>query len=153
MSEQPRRRIVTANADEVLRYLLARYLREEGFLVFEASTGAQALALVECEAPALAVLDVELPDVSGYCVGRTLWQSKATSSVRVLYTSDARATARRRIEGLGAGGDASMTHPVDRDEFITTVTMLLGSQHDRRGGRAPWAWPSLRSSANSVASK
>jgi two-component system, OmpR family, response regulator len=73
MSEQPRRRIVTANADEVLRYLLARYLREEGFLVFEASTGAQALALVECEAPALAVLDVELPDVSGYCVGRTLW--------------------------------------------------------------------------------
>ncbi|HEU4539322.1 MAG TPA: response regulator, partial [Polyangiaceae bacterium] len=111
MSDLHQRRIVTANADEVLRYLLTHYLRESGFLVFEASTGAEALALVECKAPDLAVLDVELPDMSGYSVGRSLWHGKATSSVRVLYTSDARATAGRRIEGLGAGGDASMTHP------------------------------------------
>jgi DNA-binding response OmpR family regulator len=143
MGEQRKSVILNVNADEVLRYLLGRYLLEAGFAVRDASTAAQALDLVAREPPDLAVLDVELPDMSGYCLGRTLWQGPSTSSIRLLYMSDTRVGVQRRIEGLASGGDALMTRPVDRDEFLTTIMLLLGQPHDERRGRAPWTWPSI----------
>ncbi|HEU4535928.1 MAG TPA: response regulator [Polyangiaceae bacterium] len=130
------------SADEVLRYLIGRYLLQAGLTVREASTGAEALDLVASEPPDLAVLDLELPDMSGYCLGRTLWQGRSTSSIRLLYVSDTRVAEQRRIEGLASGGDASMTLPIDRDELLTTVFMLLGQRRDARRGHAPWSLPS-----------
>ncbi len=143
MGEFHERVILTVNADEAHRCLVGRYLRQAGFVVREAPTGAEALACVAREPPDLVVLDVELPDMSGYCLGRTLWEDPATSAIRLLYTADARASVGRRLEGLEAGGDASMTHPVDRDQLVTTVSMLLCRPHDERQGRAPWLWPWL----------
>lgn len=145
MGERCRGLILNVNADEVLRYLLGRYLAQAGFAVRDASTGAEALAIVALEPPDIAVLDLDLPDMSGYCLGRTLWADPSTSAIRLLYMSDTRVAAKRRIEGLSSGGDASMTRPVDRDEFLTTIGMLLGQRHDERRGRAPWSWPSLPS--------
>ncbi|HEU4405883.1 MAG TPA: response regulator [Polyangiaceae bacterium] len=135
--------ILNVSGDEVLRYLIGRYLRQAGLTVREASTGAEALDLVAGEPPDLAVLDLALPDMSGYCLGRTLWHAPSTSSIRLLYVSDTRVADERRIESLASGGDASMTHPIDRDEFLTTVAMLLGQRRDARRGRAPWSLPSL----------
>jgi DNA-binding response OmpR family regulator len=145
MGERRKGLILNVNADEVLRYLLGRYLTQTGFAVRDASTGAAALEIVALEPPDIAVIDLDLPDMSGYCLGRRLWEDPSTSSIRLLYMSDTRVAAKRRIEGLSSGGDASMTRPVDRDEFLTTISMLHGQRHDERQGRAPWSWPSLPS--------
>ena len=153
MGERIQGLVLIAHCDEIARYLWCRYLRQAGFDVREASTGAEALALVERESVDLAMINVELPDMSGYELGRQLWQNRSASPIRLLYASEACASADRRLEGLAAGGDASMTLPIDRDELITTVTMLLCNRlPDAPPEGGAWSWQALSSGVDGVMS-
>ncbi len=58
--------IVNVDDQDVPRYVKSRDLQEAGFTVIEARTGAEALRLVENEKPPIVLLDVELPDITGY---------------------------------------------------------------------------------------
>jgi CheY-like chemotaxis protein len=145
--------VLTVHGDPIARYLWCRYLRQAGLDALEATCGAEAIELAARDRPALAVVDVELPDMSGYSLGRTLWREPATSSTRLLYVSRARAPAALRLESLAAGGDAAMALPLERDEFLTTVAMLLGSpRRSPAVGRDAWSWQSLSSGVDDVMS-
>src|SRR5690349_12945555 len=75
--------ILTVIADASDRAAVARVLRGEGFEVREATTGKEALALAAGN-PALIVLDINLPDMSGYEVGRRLKGDPATADTAVV---------------------------------------------------------------------
>jgi len=61
-------KIVVLNVDDLesQRYVKTRDLEASGFAVIEAQTGAEALRLVERHKPPIVLLDVQLPDISGY---------------------------------------------------------------------------------------
>jgi len=96
--------ILYAEDTEAQRYAISRVLRRAGFEVLEASTGREALELME-RRPDLVVLDVKLPDISGYEVCRQIKSTEASARVPVLHLSAALVTAQARVVGLEGGAD------------------------------------------------
>ncbi len=116
--------ILNVNDVEAARYMVTLMLRKAGFRVLEAATGADGLRLAH-EAPAAIVLDVRLPDMSGYEVCRQLKATPDTQSIPVLLTSAAHTRSEHRVEGLDAGADAFLIQPFDASELSATVRALL----------------------------
>jgi response regulator RpfG family c-di-GMP phosphodiesterase len=72
--------VLAVDDDPSGRYVVARVLREAGYRVLEAASGADALALASAETPDLVVLDVRLPDADGFEVCRTLKSRPPTAA-------------------------------------------------------------------------
>ncbi|MET0263948.1 MAG: ATP-binding protein [Rariglobus sp.] len=115
--------ILVVDDNEQNRYVHVRYLERAGFTVRQAACGAEGL-LIAPEAD-LVILDVRLPDMSGFEVCRQLKQTAETSSIPVLQTSAAFTAVGDRVVGLQQGADAYLCIPVEADELIATVRALL----------------------------
>ncbi len=114
--------VVDDEADIVA--LVAYHLAKAGYRVSTASNGADALAAARQERPALVVLDLMLPGLSGYEVLEQLRAGDATKDVAVLML-----TARRdepdRIRGLSLGADDYLTKPFSPQELVLRVGAIL----------------------------
>ena len=104
--------------------LVAYHLAKAGYRVATAATGAEALDLCRREHPALLVLDLMLPGLSGFDVLEQLRNDDATRDVAVLML-----TARReepdRIRGLSLGADDYLTKPFSAQELVLRVGAIL----------------------------
>lgn len=120
----PQSFVLNVNDDEASRYMVTRMLQRSGFWVREATNGAEALQMAR-EGAALVVLDINLPDISGLEVCRTLKSDPITSSIPVLQTSATFVSSERKIEGLESGADGYLVQPIEPLELIATVNALL----------------------------
>src|SRR5215470_18945042 len=115
-------RVVVVEDDPLQAESLAFILRQEGYVVELASTGAEALAVARSQpAPDTVLLDVALPDLSGVEVARRL---RAGSNVPIIML-----TARRneidKITGLDAGADDYVTKPFSHGELLARIRAQL----------------------------
>jgi signal transduction histidine kinase len=115
--------VLNVDDDEVGRYAKSRTLISGGFQVVEAATGREAMRLVEEARPAVVLLDVKFPDISGIEVCKRIKQ--AFPSVLVLQTSATFTDATGRTRGLDAGADAYLVQPIDSQELIASVRALM----------------------------
>jgi signal transduction histidine kinase/CheY-like chemotaxis protein len=114
------------------RYAMRRILETEGFAVLEAGTGHEALELMEKD-PALAVVDVRLPDMSGYELSRRM---KARSPyLQVLQVSASFSDPDLRVSGLSGGADAYLAQPVYPSELVTLIRRMLRTAEAEEGLR------------------
>ncbi|HEV8640101.1 MAG TPA: response regulator [Methylomirabilota bacterium] len=125
MVEAPRVLIVNVDDYEPARYARTQILCQAGFQVKEASTGNDALRLAASEHPAVILLDVNLPDMSGFEVCRRLKADPATSLVPILHLSATFVNAVYLALGLEGGADGYLTEPVEPPVLIATVNALL----------------------------
>ena len=118
-------KIVVLNVDdlEAQRYVKTRDLRAAGFDVIEATAGAEALRLVEKHKPPVVLLDVQLPDISGFEVCAFI--KKKWPEVMVLQTSAMVTTSQDRILGLNAGADSYLVQPAEPTELAASINALL----------------------------
>ncbi|HEV3256509.1 MAG TPA: response regulator [Gemmataceae bacterium] len=126
--------ILHVDDDADARYVLAWLLRDAGFQVTEAATGADALRLV-AEEPDLVLLDVHLPDLSGLEVCRRIKASPATSSIPILHLSATAVESLDKVQGLDGGADGYLTEPVDPAELIGSVKALLRVRQSEKEAR------------------
>jgi len=117
-------RILLVDDNEASRYSVARSLREAGYQVIEARTGAQAMQFV-AQSPDLITLDVNLPDVHGFELCRRLKSNPVTAHIPILHLSCTAVDPESRVQGLASGADAYLTEPIERAELVATVTALL----------------------------
>ena len=110
---------------EANRYIVARTLRGAGFAVAEAVDGAGALRLAAERVPAVILLDVNLPDLSGFEVARRLKADPAARVIPILQVSASHVSTAQQAAGLDAGADAYLTHPIDPGVLLATVNALL----------------------------
>jgi signal transduction histidine kinase len=106
------------------RYVISRLLRQEGFRVQEAETGTEALRLAE-DIPDLVVLDLNLPDISGFEVCRRLKADPRTASIPVLHLTASHHDAATWASSLEGGADAYLAEPTDPVVLLATVRALL----------------------------
>ncbi len=105
---------------EVLR-INARILRRRGYEVYEASGCAEAYAVLDGIMPDLLILDIMLPDGSGYDICRRF---REKSDHPIIFLTGKNATA-DRIEGLITGADYYITKPYEPDELIAVAGRLI----------------------------
>ena len=105
-------------------YATSRVLRQAGYRVLEATTGAEALARAG-ECPDLIILDVNLPDVDGFEVARRIKADPETATIPVLQMSAAYRDPEHRALGLEGGADAYLAQPVEPRELLATIRALL----------------------------
>ena len=113
--------------------LVAYHLARAGYRVSTASSGDDALSLARRERPAMIVLDLMLPGLSGYDVLQHLREHESTRDVAVLMLT-ARREEQDRIRGLSLGADDYLTKPFSPQELVLRVGAIL-----RRVGAASGA--------------
>ena len=89
-----------------------------------AQTGKEALERVK-SCPDLVILDVKLPDLSGYEVCRRIKADPVTRSIPVLQISASFVSNESKVQALEGGADGYLTHPIDATVLVATVKSLL----------------------------
>ena len=115
------RKILVVDDEKKIVEILEAYLEREGYQVITAYDGKSALELVRSSTPDLIILDLMLPEVSGWDVCRELRQ---TSDVPVIMLT-ARDDTTDKIVGLELGADDYVTKPFDPKEVISRVRAVL----------------------------
>lgn len=118
-------RVLIVDDNAATRYALRRRLERHGYQVLEAGTGSDGLALIRSEAIDGLILDVNLPDMSGFDIVRTLRAEPRTALLPVIHVSAASIQTGDIVTGLEAGADAYLVHPVDPDVLLATLRTLL----------------------------
>jgi two-component system, NtrC family, sensor kinase len=104
--------------------VLSRILARAGLQVEQCTTGKEALERVK-SCPDLVILDVKLPDLSGYEVCRRIKTDPITQSVPVLQISASFVSNESKVQALEGGADGYLTHPIDATVLVATVKSLL----------------------------
>jgi len=126
--------IVNVDDQDAPRYIKTRDLQEAGFTVIEARNGAEALKLIEAEKPPIVLLDVELPDITGYDVCAFI--KKKWPDIMVLMTSSTFTTSFHRTRGLDSGADSYLVQPAEPLELAAAVRALLRIRNGEDSMRA-----------------
>ncbi len=117
-------RILVVDDQRTNAEMVAGLLRNLGYEIDIAQDGAEALRLVEAQAPDLVVSDILMPGMDGYELCRRLRASPATALLPVILVTSAEAQS-ERIKGVEAGADDFLAKPVNWPELFARVKRLL----------------------------
>lgn len=117
-------RIVVADDDEDIRELVVFKLRQAGHDVAAVADGAAAVAACEAERPALVLLDVMMPGVSGLDAARALRRDPDLATVPIIMLT-ARAQESDIEQGFASGADDYITKPFSPRELASRVAAVL----------------------------
>jgi PAS domain S-box-containing protein len=127
--------VLVVDDNEAIRYAFCRTLRRAGMEAVEAETGEQALRAVGQRRPDLVVLDLRLPDMSGYEVGRRIKNDPATRHTLVLHASASFVDTQSRLRALESA-DGYLAQPVSSAELLATVRAMLRMRGEEGGAFA-----------------
>lgn len=125
-------RILVVEDNLTLAEGLCTVLRGDGYAVDTVHDGVSAEAVLRTQSYDLAVLDLNLPEMDGLELLRTLRARQASTAVIVL---TARGALEDRVRGLDLGADDYMTKPFDVSELEARIRALLRRQAGLRGAR------------------
>jgi two-component system phosphate regulon response regulator PhoB len=131
MEPREARRVVIIEDERDVARLLEFNLKSAGYEVASAGTGADGLALVRSNRPDVVLLDLMLPDTSGYDVCKAIRADAATAETGVLMLT-AKGEAEDRILGLEVGADDYVVKPFVVREVVLRVTALANRLAERR---------------------
>ena len=117
-------RILVVDDEADIVALIVYHLAKAGYRVSTASTGTDALDAALRERPALIILDLMLPGLSGYEVLEQLRAAEPTKGVGVLMLT-ARVDEPDRVRGLALGADDYLTKPFSPQELVLRVGAIL----------------------------
>jgi len=126
--------VLVVDDEEIVRDVVVRYLKRDGYRTLEAADGDEALRVLEEESPALVVLDVMLPRRDGLEICRWI---RSRSDLPIIMLT-ARGEEADRIVGLELGADDYVTKPFSPRELAVRVRNLL-----KRASTAPAIGPSV----------
>jgi serine phosphatase RsbU (regulator of sigma subunit)/DNA-binding NarL/FixJ family response regulator len=115
--------LLLVDDDLAKRYVIATWLRRAGHAVTEVGTGKEALSSIG--AAELVLLDVNLPDMSGFDVCRLIKSDPRTAAIPVIQVSATAVEVADRARGLTLGADAYLVEPTEPAELLATVTAAL----------------------------
>jgi len=116
-----------ANIVTALEYLLHR----SGYEVRVAATGEEALREIESFGPDLVLLDVMMPQISGYDVCQRIRERAEWSDIKIIMLS-ARGREAEVSKGLSLGADLYITKPFSNAELVSRIDALLSGKGPSR---------------------
>lgn len=118
--------------DEVdILNLLALHLRLKNYKVYQASNGKDGIELAISEKPDIIILDVMMPEMSGFEVCKKLKESIETANIPIIFLT-AKSTIDDKVTGLGCGADDYIIKPFDFDELEMRIKRSLRGFQDSK---------------------
>jgi DNA-binding response OmpR family regulator len=118
-------RLLFIEDDDAIRLALSMALEDEGYAVSQAASGRDGLRAFREQEPELVLLDLRLPDISGFEVCRAM---RASSIVPIIIVT-AQADTYDLVAGLEAGADDYVTKPVVPKELAARIRAALRRVH------------------------
>lgn len=109
--------ILIVDDEANMRQLVDIYLSKEGFHVYQAASGREALELMERTSICVAIIDIMMPGMDGWTLCRSIKDSGDTGILML----SARTDVKDRIKGLNLGADDYLVKPFDPEELIARV--------------------------------
>jgi phosphate regulon transcriptional regulator PhoB len=127
-------KILVIDDEKDIVELIAYNLEKEGFSVFKAYDGEEALKTVKEQKPDLLILDLMLPKISGLDVCKSLRSNKAFAATPIIMLT-AKVDEIDKIIGLEMGADDYITKPFSVKELIARVRAILRRVHESHQSR------------------
>ncbi len=128
---EPGQRVLVVDDEPSIRRFLRHILESEGFIVTEARTGEDAVAVARREKPSLVLLDLVLPDIDGFEVLGRLKELPGTRNIPVIILSIIEDD--ERCFRLGASD--YLPKPIDRERLVDRVAKLIAAAPRKRSDR------------------
>jgi AraC-like DNA-binding protein len=125
-------RILNLDDNEAARYVKRRYLASAGHEVLDATCAAEALATLERERVDVALVDMKLPDMSGFELTRRIRANARTRDLPVIQVSAVCVTDEDQRDGMVSGADAYLVPPVERDTLLAMVAEVRKARGSAR---------------------
>ena len=122
-------RILIVDDEPSIHEVARAYLERDGFIVYSALDGREGLELALTKRPALIVLDLMLPDLSGEEICKEV---RSRSDVPILMLT-AKSSEDQRVAGLQLGADDYLVKPFSPRELVARIKAILR----RAGGEVP----------------
>jgi CheY-like chemotaxis protein len=141
MADEGRTTVLVVDDAAAGRYAMGAVLRRAGHSVVPVASAGEALAelderLRSGALPDLALVDVGLPDMSGFELCRRLKAQPPTAALPVVHFSAAAIAPGDRCQGLDAGGEAYLTVPAEPEEIQAVVRAAVRGARMRNGAEA-----------------
>jgi len=124
VSEVALKKILIIDDDEMNREVLEAFLSSESYQIFLAHNGSSGLRSALEVHPDLIILDVKMPDMSGYEVSEQLRQYPETKHTPIMIVTGFD-DPEDRERGMQAGANAFLARPFNGEELITSVARLI----------------------------
>ena len=119
----PVRKILIVDDSSTARHVLFQMLTRHGYRCILAETGKEAMEKAKSEKPDLILMDVVMPDMSGFEATRLITRDEATKHISViLCTSKSHDTD--RVWGLRQGATSYVVKPVDENDLLAKIKAL-----------------------------
>ncbi len=115
-------RILLIEDDAVVSRSIELMLKSESFGVYTTDLGEEGVDLGKLYDYDLILLDLNLPDMSGYDVLKTLRKAKIRTPILIL---SGMSSTEEKVKGLGFGADDYLTKPFHRDELIARIHAIV----------------------------
>jgi DNA-binding response OmpR family regulator len=116
--------VLVVEDDDALRAMIAHLLGDAAYTALEARCGEEALSTAARTKVDLALLDIDLPGLSGYEVCQRL-RAQRGSRLAIMFLSGTRTEALDRVAGLAIGADDYLVKPFVPEELLARVRALL----------------------------
>ena len=115
-------RVLLIEDDRATSQSIELMLKSDGFNVFTTDLGEEGVDLGKLYDYEIILLDLNLPDMSGYDVLRSLRVSKVTTPILILSGAGG---IEDKVKGLGFGADDYMTKPFHKDELVARIQAIV----------------------------
>ena len=115
-------RVLLVEDESATARLIELMLKSEGFNVYTTDLGEEGVDLGKLYDYDIILLDLNLPDMSGFDVLRSLRVSKVKTPILIL---SGMVGTEDKVKGLGFGADDYMTKPINKDELVARIHAIV----------------------------
>jgi len=128
--------ILLVDDNETHQYSLGRHLEQSGFTVLQAKTGHEALQIARSHPPDAVLLDINLPDTTGFEICEKLKNDPLTQSVPVIFHSATHDTQSARVQAMDLGAVSFLSYPIEVEHLIRVLqgALLRPTSHGSQRG-------------------
>ncbi|WP_052507255.1 response regulator [Desulfonatronovibrio magnus] len=119
------RSILIADDDPEYILIIEKILTSAGYRVLRAETGFECLELIPVKKPDLVLLDVNLPDASGFDICMQVKADPDIADTHILFLSGVKTSPEDQAQGLRAGADGYLTKPVHKELLLARIEAVM----------------------------
>jgi DNA-binding response OmpR family regulator len=127
MPERAPRKILLVEDDQTIRQMMVRRLTIRGFSVVDVGTGEDAVGAARREPPAVVVMDLRLPGMSGWDAAGAIRADPSCASTPIVALT-AHVSSEDRVRAQQVGCDSFFSKPVDFEALVKRLRELVGEQ-------------------------